>query len=503
MGGMIEPAVRCPLDPHRRETPDLKRFRDDAMARSRKAVSFEKLLLTTKTPLFAVNESRVVVYFNAGCETMTGWTAGEILGRSCVYASDAEPDDVETLTSALCPPPEAMNGAAVTAPAFLLHRNGSGHWKSVQYTPLHEENGNVAAVLGAIHDAAPAGSPAPTPSQTLHAELAAQKAFVRSRFGLKSVFARSDGMSRVLRQVLVAASGTHPALIIGEAGVGKHHLARVIHAESRFQARCFVPLDCARLPAVELRATLRRLWQMCEDQSAGGGPVLESLLPGTLYLKHVDALPADLQQWVVEELTPRGSTVRMRVLGGTDVDWAARGEAIRRDFDLLLTTQSIVVPPLRERPEEIPLLAADMVEECNRRLTGFRGGVSEEAMRLLREYRWPGNVRELRELIEEAWKRGPTGLILATELPFPLQTGLDAQRAGPSAPAIVPLEQLLERVEREEIERALVVARGNKRLAADLLRIPRPRLYRRLASLGMDDGGESANEDHEEAAADM
>jgi transcriptional regulator with PAS, ATPase and Fis domain len=146
----------------------------------------------------------------------------------------------------------------------------------------------------------------------------------------------------------------------------------------------------------------------------------------------------------------------------------------------------IKVPPLRERMEDLEPLAQYFLEELNRDAAQQVGGFSDEVWRQLRRYNWPGNVEELSRVVREAREACTGSVIEDSHLPFSFRTGTSAQAIGPSQRLrSIPLDQLLEQVEREHIEQVLAECKDNKAKAAELLGITRPRLYRRMETLGI------------------
>ena len=152
----------------------------------------------------------------------------------------------------------------------------------------------------------------------------------------------------------------------------------------------------------------------------------------------------------------------------------------------------IELPPLRRRGDDLLLLAQHFLEARNReaeaQVTGWDAEVAQQWLR----YRWPGNLDELREVINEAHAASQDGLVHVAQLPFRFRAGVEAQRLTPSRRQTRPLDELLERVEREELETALQEAGGQMTRAAELLKIPRARLYRRLEQLGLRTGESTA-----------
>ena len=460
--------------------------------RARRGTSVQKTLQSIATPVFVVNDRRAVTFFNSGCEELTGWSAADLLGQTCDYTGDSNPASTASLTSTLCPPPEAFLGEPTSVPAYVLHRDGRSTPRLVHYFPLSDAEGAVVAVLGVIAPLPPPRSaPEATPAQLLHAELAAQRAFLRMRYGLKSVVARTPEMLRAMQQVQLARGGMSPAVLCGERGAGKEHLARVIHTESETRARSFVPLDCRTLPEFELRQTLRRLFSLDPEDRRSDAGTPQSLQPGTLFLQHVESLPRDLQEFVAKELAGDSPQRPVRILAGTStrLEDAVANETFRSDLYFRLTALRVEIPPLRARVEEIALLAQAFLEELNRGAETQRGGFSEEVLRQFREYRWPGNLDELAAVVAEARDASAGPTVQAQDLPFRFRTGRDAQAMGTASLArATPLDAYLEQIEKAEIERALEQVKYNRTRAADLLGMPRPKLYRRMEALGISDG---------------
>lgn len=439
-----------------------------------------------------ITAGRRVAFFNSGCERLTGWSGVEIIGKVCDYVAGDVAADSEALSSNLCPPPEVFAGVPADVPAYLPHRNGEPLPRLLRFQPLVDDEGNLEGILGFI-------LPIPTPMQTvdttptrkLHAELSALRLGLRQRFGIRTLVCKSPPMLRVLDQITVARSSTAPLLLRGEIGTGKEHIARLIHYESDSRHRTFMPLDCRRLSALELKQAVRRFLEggRIEEHGAAGG---QGLRPGTLFFANVDQLSRDIQQTIVDAFGPNQSERRtdLRLIGSTSADFrkALDDDSILSEFYYLLTTLEISLPPLRARGEDLSLLAQSLLEDLNRGDAKQVGGFAENVWDRLREYQWPGNTDELRLVVTEARSNCQETTIRLEDLPFRFRTGLEAQSVGPPvAPRITPLEDLLARIEKEQIERTLEETRHNKSKAAELLGLTRPRLYRRMESLGIED----------------
>lgn len=458
--------------------------------RSRKRVRPEQVFGQAVTPIYLVSAVRRITFFNLGCEKLTGWTADDVVGQLCEYATTPQGASLESLAASLCPPAEVFQGRVASVPTYVPQRTGGTEARLLHFFPLPNDDGKITAVLGIIADLAPPAKVAKTtPAQELHAELAAVRIALSRQFGTQSLVCRSEGMLRVARQLSIAHHTGAAVLISGEAGTGKEHVARAIHYESEWRTRSFVPLDCNRLSPLELEQTLRRLFD--SERSDEFTASVPSFKPGTIFLSHVEQLPRDLQKTIVEAFSSQGpNSGRLRLIASTVIEAAELGrtDLLRPDFFHLLTTLCITVPPLRCRGDDLRLLAQHLLEESNRGEAQQLDGFGDDAWEKFTEYNWPGNVDELRAVIRDARGECDEPLIHAKHLPFRFRTGLDAQAIGPVLrPEVAPLEPFLAKAEKEQIEQALRQCRQNKSKAAQLLGMTRPRLYRRMEILGISD----------------
>lgn len=461
-----------------------------AKKRTPRANDIQRWLGSATIPLFVLDAERRVCLFNLACQELTGWSASDIVGQVCQYAGHADVQSLDALTGSLCAPPEAFAGQEVCVPVHLVHRDGNHVSHLLHYFPLRDDEGTQIGVLGVVKPFAPAPPhPAATsPVHQLHAELTALRIAMRTRFGTPALTCASDGMRRVLAQVELAQQCSAQVGLEGEPGTGKEHVARVIHFGSPAKTRWFVPVDCATSSPDELQQMFDRLYE--ESYHETSRPI--SLQPGTLYLANVDRLPRDLQHALVHLASPaeRPPKPLPRLIASTTMRMqdAVAANRLRSDLFALASTITIELPPLRQRGPDLRLLAQHFVEEMNRQGNTQVTGLSDDVWKLLEEYRWPGNLEELQAVIRDAYGHCTEHLIRPADLPFRFRTSLESQQLSlPADARPLPLDEMLDKVERQVMLLALERCRFNKTKAAEMLGINRVRLYTRMEKLGIED----------------
>jgi DNA-binding NtrC family response regulator len=314
---------------------------------------------------------------------------------------------------------------------------------------------------------------------------------LQDRFRLENVVGSHGSMQEVFKVVHKVAASTSTVLVYGESGTGKELVARALHYLSDRRARPFWAVNVAALPESILEAALfgheKGAFTGAESRKIG---LFEQASGSTLFLDEVGDLKRDLQVKLLRTLQEReimrvGGTERIkvdvRIVAAThhDLEREVREGRFREDLYYRLSVIPVLLPPLRERRSDIPLL----VEHFVAKYKGDRPRrVSRAALEALVNYDWPGNVRQLESVIERALLLGDTDEVTPGDLPAAVRAGIRTPR-GPLELEIPDSGIDLEQVERTLIRRALEKAAGNVSRAARLLGLTRRTLQYRLEKM--------------------
>jgi two-component system response regulator HydG len=311
---------------------------------------------------------------------------------------------------------------------------------------------------------------------------------LRSRQGFGAMVGRSPEMEKLYRIIAKAAQSTHPVLILGESGTGKELVARCIHFSGPTKDKPFVPFDCGSItPSLlegELFGYVKGALPGAQRSKDGLFAIAEG---GTLFLDEVGELPIDFQAKLLRaiqehEIRPVGSAKRVpfnvRILAATnrDLEQAVAEGRLRRDLYFRLNVLTLRIPALRERRQDVPVLAQHILERLARSM-GTQHTLSEEALKAMLAYDWPGNVRELENCLERACTMSTGPILRIADLSSAVQNAqLQGPRGVPTGPRIVPLAD----IEKQAILSTIDQLNGDKLLAARLLGIGKTTLYRKL-----------------------
>ena len=336
------------------------------------------------------------------------------------------------------------------------------------------------------------------------------KGTVGEFFHRYGIVGQSRAIANVIRVIELVSVTRSTVLITGETGTGKELVARAVHTRSALGQKPFIKVNCAAIPDTLLESELfGHVKGAFTDATSARKGKFSLANHGSIFLDEIGTMNLALQAKLLRvlqerEVEPLGSErteqVDVRVIAATNRDLRQLVNEGRFQQDLFyrLNVVPIHIPPLRERREDIPLLADHFIAKFNDRLKKEIAAITPEAVERLVAYQWPGNIRELENLMERTvlFCEGPE--IRVSDLPpevagaaTPHPVAATAQAAGEEAPRPAPesLKEAVraetERVERELIQRALDATGGNVTQAARKLKISRKSLQTKMKELGL------------------
>ena len=314
---------------------------------------------------------------------------------------------------------------------------------------------------------------------------------------VKGLIGKSEAMAQVMRTIEKVARADATVYIHGESGTGKELVARAIHDHSPRKDGPFVGVNCAAIPSTLLESEL-----FGHEKGAFTGAVKRKLgrfelaHGGTLFLDEIGDVPLDMQAKLLRAIQEKKFervggegpvTVDVRIVSAThrDITEMVKTGAFREDLLYRLHIVPIELPPLRDRPEDIPVLARHFLEKLRARTNPAIAEIDEGAMAALKAYRWPGNVRELENVIEQSLVFAEGTKLSADDLPALLGTlkpsTADAIVELPPEDDPRTLDEVLEGLEKALILRAFKAAKGVKTETARRLGVKTSALYYKLA----------------------
>ena len=328
-------------------------------------------------------------------------------------------------------------------------------------------------------------------SQHLKEENLRLRAELDAHHGIDRIVATSPPMAAVVAMIRSIAPTASTVLITGESGTGKELAAQAIHSLSPRRDAPFVSINCGALPEnlleSEMFGHVRGAFTDAHQNKKG---LFEVAHRGTLFLDEVGEMPLSMQVKLLRALQEKtirrvGGTeeveVDVRLIAATNrsLEALVQEKRFREDLFYRLNVIPVRLPPLRERREDIPILARHFLEGFGRDAGRGVTRISDEAMKRLLRHSWPGNVRELENVIERAVALETTDTIMPERLPDPLVHETAAEGAAPELTTGFNLDEHLNRIERELVEGALEKAGGDRGRACELLGIT-PRSLRYL-----------------------
>jgi two-component system, NtrC family, response regulator HydG len=327
-------------------------------------------------------------------------------------------------------------------------------------------------------------------TRRLRQELKQLRVELAHSYGLPNIIAADPKMAAVLEMLERVADSSATVLITGESGTGKDWLARALHFSSSRREGPFVPINCAAIPEnlieSELFGYARGAFTDARQAKTG---LFIAARGGTLFLDEVGEMPMALQSKLLraieeKKIRPLGATeeipvdVRIVAATTTNLEKAIESGRFRSDLYYRLATVTLAVPPLRERPDDIPLLIKHFLSRASAEAGRSVPEVDPRALARLLHYPWPGNARELQSVIQRGVILARINILTIKDLP-PKIAGLDISPVRTLSEAL-DKRMSLDQLEHDYIRAVLDAVNGNKTEAAHVLRIDRKTLYRKL-----------------------
>ncbi|HEY2894532.1 MAG TPA: sigma 54-interacting transcriptional regulator, partial [Pirellulales bacterium] len=338
------------------------------------------------TPIYVLDDRRQIIYCNPACARWVGRRSSELTNLQCEFHSPG--DERDPAAADLCPAPEAFSGRFSSGLIGISTADGQMRYRRGQFIPLADGQDESAPVL-VVLEANDCEPPRPVLGSDahLHEQVRRFQSEMGRRFQAECLIGDSPAIVQARRQIELAAGSRASVLCLGEVGTGKKQVARAIHY-SQLQPGAFVPLACGALEPNLLRGTLR---SVSTRRSA------DAAFKATLLLEDVDQLcpEAHADVWQFFEFRPD----QVRVIATSSTTQAELEAALANPpLVCALGTVTIRLPALRDRPEDLPLLAQVFLERENVDNPKQLGTFTPEALDVLAAHAWPGNFDELAQV---------------------------------------------------------------------------------------------------------
>jgi len=470
-----------------------RRLAEDALRASQDR--FREIAETIVEAFWVVSaDLKTLRYLSPAFETIFGIPPAPLDRALDAWIAAMHPDDRQGVLDTFAQGPD---GGPLEGTYRFYRPDGTIRWCRWRGFPVRDGSGAVLRITGfseditdlmhteeALREAQSRLAESLRHSQDRVVQLEEQ---VRTRASFGRLVGKSGEMQEVYRRIRLAAQSDVTVLLTGESGTGKELAASAIHSLSERRNGPFVAVNCAAIPEALLESEL-----FGHVKGAFTGAIrdkvglFQSADGGTLFLDEVGDMSRALQVRVLRALQEReirrvgddrASKVDVRVISAANRDLSkmvATGK-LRADFYYRIRVFDILLPPLRDRREDIPLLVRHFLEEVSARSPRASSGIEPDAVRALMSYPWPGNVRELQNAIENAFVTAAGARIGLQHLPSEL-------RRGPGAEKVLNPQQA---AERERLIHALKVSGWNRTKAAELLGTSRVTVWKRMRRFGV------------------
>lgn len=438
--------------------------------------------------LFTVDAKGRFVAWSEGAERITGYSSNEVVGQPCTILEGPNCKGFSTLKELLSTrAPCAVDGIC-NQECKLQSKDGRELYIHGNVRLITDDKGQTVGAVGCFSDL--------TSFVLSNEKIALLEEQNRQRDAFDKLIGKSERMQEVFRRLRLAAQSDVTVFISGESGTGKELAARAIHSMSPRADKPFIAVNCSAIPETLLESELfghvKGAFTGAVSDKAG---MFSAANGGTLFLDEIGDVSPLLQLKLLRVLQEReirrvgderAQKIDVRLLTATNrnlMSLIADGK-FREDFYYRIHVFEVVMPPLREHREDIPVLCQHFISEFAKTYHQPVTGIARDALGRLMDYSWPGNVRELRNAIEHAFVTVSGDRIMLVDLPQEVRTPRAAP--APTHPAQVRPLSTEEQQDRSRILSALEQTEGNKTAAAKLLGVSRVTMWKKVKKYGLD-----------------
>ena len=438
---------------------------------------WETVVNTIQDGLMVVDRAGTILSVNRALEAITGYSREDLIGSPCSalhcdicdIARDENGDHWCVLF---------RTGSLKMRRCTLARKDGSYVHVLKNASLLHDSNGNTIGAVETLTDI--------TEIIQKDHQIEAFQREIRSQDGFHGILGSSASMQKIFSLIASATQSDAPVIIFGESGTGKELVAEAIHETGARRGKPFVKVNCAALNESLLES---ELFGHVKGAFTGAYRTrkgrFEAARGGDIFLDEIGDLPLSIQvkllrvleEMVIErvgENTPIQVDVRIVSATNKDLEGLVEKGLFREDLFYRINVIPITVPPLRERVEDIPLLAETFFRRVRMKSGKDIQGISGEAMKKLVDYQWPGNVRELKSAFEYAFVSCQDSIIQPHHLPPNILWG----QKGQGSPTSVPVNR--DEIKKRQLLDALKKAGGNQSEAARILGVSRVTVWNRM-----------------------
>jgi PAS domain S-box-containing protein len=445
---------------------------------------WETVVNTIRDGLMIVDERGIIVSVNDALEHITGYSRDELIGNDCTVLNCDICDQIrKEEKQKWC---SLFNGKKVKARQCVIEtKNGSQIHALKNARILHDDNGEVIGAVETLTDI--------TELIEKENQLAAYERQLRSNDSFSGIIGTSPVMRHVFELITNAAQSDAPVIILGESGTGKELVAQAIHQIGERSGESFVKVNCAAFTESLLESELfGHVKGAFTGAYRGRAGRFETAHQGNIFLDEIGDLPLAtqvkllrvLEEKIIERVgdgTPIPVDVRIITATNRNLENLIAKGLFRKDLFFRINVIPVHLPPLRNRREDIPLLADFFFNEIRLKNRKPIRNIGDAAMALLMEHPWPGNVRELKSALEYAFVTCQDGIIAPRHLP----PAINGNAAGSTPQINRKIGLNREQIKRLELIEALEATGGNQSRAAELLGVSRVTIWNRMRRFGV------------------